>query len=274
MPDEIRPIISEPFETVDDVLDGLTELEGAFRASGDDRAIFVTAYRRMTLGIAMRLDGDFFTDTEWVREYLVEFGEDYRTALVDWERGDRQQLPDAWELSFAKAESNEALVLQDLILGVSAHINHDLPFALETVGVDRDRSRKYNDHTRVNRIIAKVIDAVQNGVVNYYSRSLGHLDAFLGPVDETLTHFSLAKAREHAWSHGVALSNASNPDERRRLHSKIDDAAETIARIVLAPTELPPFVADAIEFIDGDGEWLDDAIEDVPPVEAILDSPT
>lgn len=271
MADSLQPIVSEKFEDVGDVLDGLGNLETALRDRDDDRAVFASAYRRMTLGMKHKLESGFFADADWVRDYLVAFGDDYRLALFRWERGDLHELPDAWKLSFETAEAGEALVLQDLVLGVNAHVNHDLPFALETAGLSGDRTEKYDDHTRINRVIRRVVDAIQSRVADRYSRGLGHLDGLLGRVDETVTQFSLTKAREHAWTHGLALSKTSDTEERRRLHGKIDDAAETIARIVLAPTHLPAFVADAVDFIDDDLDWFDDLVEKFPPADTVAD---
>lgn len=271
MAEEIREIVDEPFGSVEQVLEDLGRLERVFRDQGDDRAIFATAYRRMTLGMRVHLDGDLFEDPDWVRAYLVAFGEYYRRALLLWEYGEIDHIPDAWELSFGTAERGEALVLQDLVLGVNAHINHDLPFALEDAGVEHGRTRKHRDHDRVNRVIGRVIDAVQDRVVEHYSAALGHLDTLLGPVDETITHFSLTKARDHAWSRGVALTNAPDTDERRRLHSQIDDTTEVLAQIVLAPSRLPAFIEDTLDHVDDDSDWFYETVDDLPPTEALVD---
>ena len=50
-----RSIVERPYETVDDVIRGLTNLEQAFRDLSDRRGIFVTAYILITEEIQRRI---------------------------------------------------------------------------------------------------------------------------------------------------------------------------------------------------------------------------
>src|SRR5258707_424733 len=136
-----------PFTSFDDVVAGLTGLIATFRAANDERGIFCTAYLRMTqtlqAAVANNANSGLFQDPEWVSFYAVGFADLYRQALIESDQG---QPPKAWTIAFSAAANHSALVFQDLLLGINAHINRDLPFALQTVGIEPLESR-YADHT-------------------------------------------------------------------------------------------------------------------------------
>ena len=117
------------FRTLEDVRVALSKLEGELLERKDRRGIFTTAYVRMTEEISRRIEGDDFADPAWVTVYTLAFANLYRTAFLSFEQGDLASVPKAWRLSFEASRSRKALLLQDLVLGVNAHVNNDLPSA-------------------------------------------------------------------------------------------------------------------------------------------------
>ncbi|MFB6262891.1 MAG: DUF5995 family protein [Bradymonadaceae bacterium] len=255
MTDRIASLTETPYATVDDAADRLGELLDAFRDRHDRRAVFLTAYHRMTLALQEKLGTGFFEDEPWVRSYLISFANLYRVAVHDHHVGEVDDLPDCWQFTLEHAVDEEGLVLQDLLLGINAHVNHDLALALDEAGLESDTGSKYRDHTAINEVIATVVDPVQQAIADHYSEALGALDELFGRLDEMVTNFSFEKAREFAWRHGRELEKAEGGREHRRAAETLDREVTELAEAIAGP----PVVASLVgEFFDGDGEpwWL------------------
>jgi hypothetical protein len=226
--------LDAPYASLDDVVASLAEVERTFRERRDRRAIFPTAYLTITRAIGQGVAAARFEDPPWVARYGLAFANLYRTALRDWERGARAAVPTAWRIGFATSQAGEALLAQDLLLGVNAHINNDLPLALVEAGIADDRARRHRDHTAVNRILGAATDALQDRVCEIYAPVLSLLDAALGRLDEEMALFSVERAREQAWVSALALANARSDAERGAVRRAIDAQAGVVARLVVA----------------------------------------
>ena len=99
-----------------------------------------------------------FEDNAWVERYMVTFANLYREALASYEARDLERVPKAWRLCFDAAVAGTGLVLQDMLLGVNAHVNHDLPLALSAISIEPDRAQRYRDHSSVNAVLGTVAE--------------------------------------------------------------------------------------------------------------------
>jgi hypothetical protein len=120
-----------PYQTIDDAVNGLAALESRYRALNDRRAIFLTLYGIVSSEMRARTT-TAFEDNAWVERYTVAFANLYREALESYDARSVDRVPKAWRLCFDAAVSGTGLVLQDMLLGVNAHVNHDLPLALSS----------------------------------------------------------------------------------------------------------------------------------------------
>jgi hypothetical protein len=100
--------------------------------------------------------------------------------------GARSQVPNAWLKAFDAAAAGQTLVIQDLLLGMNAHINFDLPFAIEAVGISPNTTSRYLDHTRVNDVLGEISNEIVAALGSLYGTSYAALDSALGPLDELL----------------------------------------------------------------------------------------
>jgi len=234
---------TQPYRTLDDVVDGLGALEARFRRQHDRRAIFLTLYGIVSAEMRVQVAQGAFQDNEWVHRYAVAFANLYRRALDSFEAGLTQEVPKAWRLCFNAATAGTGLVLQDMFLGVNAHVNNDLPSALSTVGIDPDRSLRYADHSSVNRVLGSVTERATQRIAALYAPGLTAMDDCAGQLDELLTLFSLDVARESAWDAAVSLSNSRSPLERNLSGRMIGTRAAVMARLLLAPSCNPAIIA-------------------------------
>lgn len=241
-----------PCRTLEDVLVRLAAIEEAGLRAGDRQARFATLYAVMTEEIRQRLEAGFFEDNAWVRRFAVAFANLYFEAYDAAGAGRADGTPKAWRLYFDALASGRTILLQDLLLGVNAHINHDLAWALVGIGIDPDRERRARDHRAVNRVLAGITQRATDRLATAYAPGLRTLDAVGGELDEIVGQFSIEVARDNAWEGAVALTNARTEAERRLVGTMIGSRAALMARLLRSGSLSPTFVAVFRRLEEGD----------------------
>ncbi|MFT4884403.1 MAG: hypothetical protein ACI8U4_001919 [Natronomonas sp.] len=253
-------LVETPYETVESAAERLTELEAALRERGDRRAVFLTIYVEMTHVVHDGIETGRFNDPGWMREYLVTFANYYRRAFYAFERGDVDAVPDPWRVAFGSAIAGENLLLQDAFLGVNAHINYDLALTLEEVGIDPNRSQKYADHSAIDDILARLVDAQQEALADVYAAGIDDVDAVFGRLDETLTLRSMTEGREQAWRIAVVHTDTGLPPIRSLAHWILRVTATGGAFVVLS-SHLDPEVHRTLRQIETEGVPLEEILD-------------
>ena len=249
------PILDKPWKQLDEVILGMAAIEAYFFEAQDRRAIFATAYVNITRELKGRIDAGRFNDPPWVTRYVIAFANLYRSALAAFVADEMVSVPKAWQLSFETAKAGTAVVVQDLVLAINAHINHDLPVALLEVGVDPDRESRYADHTAINDALRDTTALVEDRVTSMYAPALSILGKLAEGLIEGVTNFSFEKAREAAWAHGLSLINARSGEERRQTLAQIDDTSSALGRLVLASVPANPALHAALKLIERVTPW-------------------
>ncbi|MFB6123572.1 MAG: DUF5995 family protein [Haloferacaceae archaeon] len=238
---DVADLITDPYTSVADVRDRLDALETRFREHDDRRAVFLTVYVAVTERVQDRIRADEFRNPEWVADYLVTFADYYRRALLAYERENFDAVPKPWLLAFDTALEGRALVVQDALLGINAHVVHDLALAVHDVGIDPNRAGKHADHVAVNDVLRELVDVEQRLLADHYAPGLAELDAAAGRIDEALASLSLEEGREFAWHGAVALTDLRTSIADRIVRWLLDAVATGNGRTIVATTDSPLF---------------------------------
>ncbi len=190
-------------------LQRMTTLIDQWEAAHDRRAIFLGCYRLMTRNMLDAIEAGRFHDGEWVSHLLDRFTDYYFTALDLYDQNSPDTSP-VWNLVFTATRDVDVTTLQHLLLGVNAHINFDLVFALHDLLApkwadltDERHQQRHVDHELVNRIIGETVDAVQDQVIDRHSPWFEFVDKVMEPVDEWLTSRLISHWREEVWNNAV-----------------------------------------------------------------------
>jgi hypothetical protein len=222
----------------------------AWRSSAEGRAdareSFLSCYQMMTCNMLAAIDRSEFNDGEWVYSLLQHFAEYYFDALSSYEHN-VPTTPAVWRRAFEVAAQPGTLALQNLLLGVNAHINYDLIFTLadmlepdwSQLSLD-ERQGRYDDYTHVNAIIAQTIDAVQEQILAPDAETLAWIDRLSGPLDELVVAKLLSGWREDVWERAMQLLDAL-PNEKAGLQEQFEKEAVQRAGLIL----LTPGLSDA-----------------------------
>src|SRR6478736_2985699 len=113
---------------------------------------FPAMYSRVTTQIANSIDGHAFVAGDRMNVFATEFATRYTRA---W----REEIPRprCWQASWDVADDGNLLIVQQLLLGINAHVNYDLPQAAAEVARETgDLAGVHADFDAVNDVLAKV----------------------------------------------------------------------------------------------------------------------
>lgn len=204
-----------------------------FDASCDHRAVIAYSYLRITRGLRADLARPrpgLVKQRRWMTYLITTFSNRYFAAFRDYREG--RPVPAAWRRTFEAAAKGDANAGQDVLLFSNAHVQHDLPFALEEMGLRArsGRSRK-PDHDAVNAINAAVFDPIEKYIAAHYDPSFALFDL---PVPaEELGVLELIKSwREGAWRNAERLLNAETRAARRDVVRSIQATSQLWANLI------------------------------------------
>jgi hypothetical protein len=204
---------------------------------GDNRSIFLRCYAMMTENMLSALADGRFQDQQWVSALLRNFAGYYFDALEEYEQGSGR-APKIWVHAHDATRERRLFILQYLALGINAHINYDLVFALNDMLhpewkalSPHLRQQRRDDHQKVNRIIAETVDVVQDSLVERLVPWLDMFDDVFGPVDEFLVSRMIANWRDGVWEQAVTMVEAPDSETRDALRIQIGKDAMRRAQI-------------------------------------------
>jgi hypothetical protein len=201
------------------------------RLGCDHRAVFATTYLVLTETFfeILRRDPDLLMHPKYLYREDTLFAGYYFKTLRAGERGDA--VPPAWEIAFETARNGEVNAAQDMLLGINAHVQNDMPFVLAALGIrdPKGRSRK-PDHDAVNAVLADAYQRVVDEVERRYDPMLALTNPDGVPVDDAAGLELVRSWRERVWRNAERLSNAKSAEERRQVAREIESQAADWAR--------------------------------------------
>lgn len=200
----------------------------------DHRAVFALTYLRTTEAFRRALDAAPFADAEWIIRLDAVFAGLYFEAEDLAAEGD-PAVPQAWRIAFEAADARRTNAFQDVVLGMNAHIQRDLPVALYRMGLVGPGGSRKPDHDRVNDVLAAVVDEIEDEIAARYDPAFSVVDAKPSPADEIAALESIRTWREGAWRNAERLALAATPEERAGVMDSIERYAEAWALAIATP---------------------------------------
>lgn len=222
---------------IDNVLDRLGELVEVTERDRSRAGYFASMYRKVTVAVRDAIVADRFTDGDRVAKLDRVFAERYLDAHSAWNSGGTASA--SWLAAFDASQRWRPIIVQHLMLGMSAHINLDLGIAAATVAPGADLNDLKPDFDMINAVLAELIDEFMTDV-GEVSPWLGLLDRIGGRTDQTIVRFSIEVARRRAWALAVELA-AIPSDAWPPIIERRDRAIAEFAETILRPGPFIPF---------------------------------
>jgi hypothetical protein len=224
----------------DTLIGTMQEMIDNWQQAKDRRAIFLQCYRAMTVNTLEAVADGRFQDAAWVANLLNRFASYYFAAMSAYDHG-HIHTPAVWKFTFDVALQNKSNVLQNLFLGVNAHINYDLVLTLYDMLHEEwatlsptQREARYQNFCLINDIIAETIDQVQDEVVERESRLLAMVDWVGGQIDEFIVIEMITHWREEVWHKGVEMVEMRDVDGRAALRLTVEQNCLRRAQRILS----------------------------------------
>jgi hypothetical protein len=210
-------------------------------------AVFGLAYLRttQTYGWARNQPG-FFDDTPFVNHEDAVFAKYYFDAYDNWAAGRRDRVPPSWLTALDAGAGRKVSGTGNLFLGMSAHVNRDLPFVLAAIGLTfPDGTSRKPDHDKVNQFLNAVLDPLLGEEAARFDAAIDDArDPLL--LGYTSTFQMLSAWRETAWRNAERLVNAPDAAARAQVAQSIENYASGVAAtLVLLESYLPPLTSSA-----------------------------
>ncbi len=174
-------------------------------------------------------DPNFFEDNAFVNHQDAVFADYYFEAFDDWHRGRIDQVPPAWRIAFHAGENEEITGMGNILLGMNAHVNRDLPFVLAAIGLTKpDGTSRKPDHDRVNDFLNEVNQYLLNEAAAVHDPTIDDGDVPGTTIDNSQSVQLLASWREGAWRNAERLANAETEAEYLAIAQEIEDEAALI----------------------------------------------
>jgi uncharacterized protein DUF5995 len=231
-------------QCVDKTIREMTNRLDPLASSCDHNAIFSLTYLRVTQAYRDTVvqNPSFFDDTPFVNHEDRVFALYYFSAYDDWAAGNVAKVPPAWRIAFDAAKAHAVSGSGDLLLGINAHVQRDLPIVLYSMGLVRpDGTSRKPDHDRVDIILNAVEDNIIAELARRFDPTVDDTNLPTG-IDDAGLFQLLAAWREKAWRNAEALAAAATAQQRDAVEQGIEDDAAAEARSIVATTSYPPLL--------------------------------
>jgi hypothetical protein len=207
------------------------------RLGCDHKAVFTTTYLELTRTARNALIADPGL-LRWPRWFFREdalFASVYFRSVRRWQQG--REVPEAWRIAFETAEQGEVSGAQDMLLGINAHVQNDMPFVLAALGLrDRKGQARKPDHDLFNHVLSAGYERVVSEVGARYDSSMAVTNPPGVPVDDVAGLEMVRQWRETVWRNAERLVNAKTDEERAAVAADIQSyAAEWAQGIASTP---------------------------------------
>ncbi len=193
------PVIAK---TLDEVITHLENIVKESKKNKSRAGYFAALYHKVTVRVKEDIEKGQFSNGNSLANLDITFANRYFDAYQKWKNG--EPVSKSWKVAFENCEKPSRLVLQQLLLGMNAHINFDLGIAtVEVANGDIDSYK--NDFDAINIILSSLTYGIISKL-NVISPLLSTLGFSGTSSNFMLIQFSMGNARDGSWCFAEKLS--------------------------------------------------------------------
>jgi hypothetical protein len=234
-PNSANICVSGHVECVDSTIAEMQRRFAPLASSCDHNALFALLYLRVTQQYRQAVsDPYYFNDNRFVNHEDAVFAKYYFRPLDAYSAGSYGAVPAAWMVTLDAARARTVTGEGDLLLAVNAHVQRDLPFVLEKIGLvaPNGTSRK-PDHDKVNQILYAAYGPAMTEAAQRFDPTVNYtLPAPMQALGYQ-TFFQAVEAwRETAWRNAERLVSAPDAASHAQVAQSIEDYAASQAQMI------------------------------------------
>ncbi len=205
----------------------IESLRAAALDAGDAGGFFAAMYARVTDRVQAAITDGRFGDGERMARFTSTF--------ADWYLGPRdgsRPRPACWKAADDVSGDRRLLIVQHLLLGINAHVNHDLPqVVVELADGEASLDVLRPDFDAINDILAET----QPDVLRDLGRVAGWTQLAVSRGGGRVFNFSLGRARSQAWQTAQRIHRLDD-SERAGEVAELDRLVSVLAHLITRPS--------------------------------------
>ncbi|HEV7923685.1 MAG TPA: DUF5995 family protein, partial [Thermoanaerobaculia bacterium] len=203
----LTPLPPLPAVTTIDQVVGSIEKIIAWSIVNESRlGYFAALYKRITLAVKSGIADHQFEDGPRMEKLDVTFASRYFAALNGYfHPGDFPAISHCWRIAFEGALLPGPIIIQQMVVGVNAHIGLDLGIAAEAVAPGPLLPSLHHDFNAINAVLASQVTTVVSEI-DSLSPVLADVYAVLMKNELDLIADGLVVVRDNAWLFARSLS--------------------------------------------------------------------
>jgi hypothetical protein len=223
----------------------VNEMQQRFRPLAKDcshNAPFALTYLRVTQTYKWSAEQPgYYVEPGWMTHAVAVFAKYYLRAYAAWTADPSSAtVPQAWKMAFDAAKNRAVTGSGNLMLGINAHINRDLAFAMAAAGlVGPDGTSHKPNFDKVNQLLNSVTLPLLAELSARFDPSMQSSDTPYH-LDATATANVMFGWREQAWRNAEALAAAPTEDARALVAQQIEANSVAQAQTLLASFAYTP----------------------------------
>jgi len=214
--------------TIDEVI---TRLEAIIQQTIIDEnpmGYFAALYHQVTVTVKEGITNKYYTDCANLEKLDVIFANRYLQAYSQYQQS--QSCTQSWQYAFDATKKIWPTVMQNLLLGMNAHINLDLGIAAVQTCGGADLHTLKDHFYKINTVLASLVNDVQKSMVEIWP-TLSYLLKRVGKADNYLIDFSMQQARDGAWKFATELALLSPAQQQIAIEERDKKMAEIALKV-------------------------------------------
>ena len=201
--------------------------------------VFAYTYLQMTRSGLHVLNEGQLPNPGLLTDLLVTFAARYIDVYESRRAG--SDIPEVWRVAFEAGEERTVRGIGDVLLGMNAHIGHDLSLALLDAWPELLDGPPPPEYTLVDEMLDELMGPLIEDLAARYDPTIGVVDLPLGDIDSFGTGQALRAWRSEAWDNAAAIAAAPEGAARDRLIAELDQDATDRAVLISAFMSYLPF---------------------------------
>jgi hypothetical protein len=222
-------------DPIDGVLRHMDEIVAWCLANNSRAGYFAALYRRVTRTVRSRIGTGYFDDDQRMETLDVTFATRYLTAFQQWRTGD-PSISACWKVAFDAVGDPALIILQNLLVGMNAHIDYDLGIAAAQIaGTMEGLESLHDDFNKINALLGCLVPTVFSEIGGL-SPLIHLIEDVAEPDEEKLVDLVMDVARDFSWLLANELVILRDfPDHQQKLLGMKDQEASWIGKKIVHP---------------------------------------
>lgn len=193
-----------PHRVLEELVERLERQADRWEAARDPGCVFARALARINHRLSDGLLRAGWDDPEWVALLGVRTTSRYLQAAQARDAG--QAVRGVWAGLFEAAEHRQTSVREELVLGMTAYLVHDLPHALVEVGLHTPSGdSRLRDYHAINDPLGLAVEDLAHELTRRYQPWFAAADQIAEDYTTILSHQGVRIARATAWYNAQRL---------------------------------------------------------------------